>query len=90
MLPTSVSQILEQIFNAIVSLLAAWLFIKNLSDGTPEQVAKWGAAGSTVGTTAGVVTALLFMMMVYGMNRKGIRARVKSDRRHRENHMGIS
>ena len=60
MLPTSVSQILEQIFNAIVSLLAAWLFIKNLSDGTPEQVAKWGAAGSTVGTTAGVVTALLF------------------------------
>ena len=36
---TSVSQILEQIFNAIVSLLAAWLFIKNLSDGTPEQVA---------------------------------------------------
>ena len=88
MLPTSVSQILEQIFNAIVSLLAAWLFIKNLSDGTPEQVAKWGAAGSTVGTTAGVVTALLFMMMVYGMNRKGIRARVKSDRRHREKSYG--
>ena len=88
MLPTSVSQILEQIFNAIVSLLAARLFIKNLSDGTPEQVAKWGAAGSTVGTTAGVVTALLFMMMVYGMNRKGIRARVKSDRRHREKSYG--
>ena len=52
--------------NAAVSLLAAWLFIRYLSDGTAGQNAKWGAAGSTVGTTAGVVVALLFMLLVYG------------------------
>lgn len=88
MLPTSVSQILEQIFNAAVSLLAAWLFIKYLSDGTDGQTAKWGAAGSTVGTTAGVVVALIFMLLVYGLNRKGIRTRVERDRSHREQSYG--
>ena len=84
MLPTSVSQILEQIFNAGVSLLAAWLFIRYLSDGTDGQTAKWGAAGSTVGTTAGVVVALIFMLLVYGLNRRGIQRRVARDRAHRE------
>ena len=88
MLPTSVSQILEQIFNAAVSLIAAWLFIKYLSDGTDGQTAKWGAAGSTVGTTAGVVIALLFMLLVYGLNRRGIRMRVSRDRAHREESYG--
>ncbi len=28
------------------------------ADGTEDSIAKWGAAGSTVGTGAGVVTAL--------------------------------
>ena len=83
MLPTSVSQILEQIFNAAVSLI-----IKYLSDGTDGQTAKWGAAGSTVGTTAGVVIALLFMLLVYGLNRRGIRMRVSRDRAHREESYG--
>lgn len=71
MMPTSISQILEQIFNAAVSLIAAWMFIKYFADGTDGSVAKWGAAGSTVGTTAGVVIALLFMLLVYGVNRTG-------------------
>ena len=84
MLPTSVSQILEQIFNAAVSLLAAWGFIKVFSDGSANSVAKWGAAGSTVGTGAGVFTALLFMLMVYGVNYGSIQKRVRRDRRHRE------
>ena len=84
MMPTSISQILEQIFNAFVSILAAWLFIKNISDGSELSVAKWGAAGSTVGTGAGVVVALLFMLVVYGVNRKGIRARIRSDKTHEE------
>ena len=57
MLPTSLSQIIEQILNAAVSIGAAWLFIHFFSDGTKEGIAKWGAAGSTVGTGAGVVRA---------------------------------
>ncbi|MCD7866667.1 MAG: polysaccharide biosynthesis protein [Clostridiales bacterium] len=88
MMPTSVSQILEQIFNAIVSILAAWLFIRYISDGTEGDVAKWGAAGSTVGTTAGVVTALLFMLLVYGVNRKIMIRRARKDRLHKEESYG--
>ena len=84
MMPTSISQILEQIFNAIVSILAAWLFIKNISDGSELSVAKWGAAGSTVGTGAGVVVALLFMLFIYGMKRKEIRSRIQLDKTHEE------
>lgn len=84
MMPTSISQILEQIFNAAVSLAAAWMFIKYLSDGTDGSVAKWGAAGSTVGTTAGVVVALIFMLLVYGVNRRSIRRRVDNDFVHQE------
>ena len=84
MMPTSISQILEQIFNAAVSLIAAWMFIKYFADGTDGSVAKWGAAGSTVGTTAGVVIALLFMLMVYGVNRRAIARRVQKDHAHRE------
>ena len=82
MMPTSISQILEQIFNAAVSLIAAWMFIKYFADGSDGSVAKWGAAGSTVGTTAGVVIALLFMLLVYGVNRRNIKRRVAGDHYH--------
>ena len=88
MMPTSISQILEQIFNAAVSLIAAWMFIRYFADGTDGSVAKWGAAGSTVGTTAGVVIALLFMLMVYGVNHKAIKRRVAKDHTHREESYG--
>lgn len=84
MMPTSISQILEQVFNAVVSLLAAWILVEHVSDGTEGSIAKWGAAGSTVGTTAGVVIALLFMILVYSLNRGKIRMRVVRDRRHKE------
>ena len=88
MMPTSISQILEQIFNAAVSLIAAWMFIKYFADGTDGSVAKWGAAGSTVGTTAGVVIALLFMLLVYGVNRNAIKRRVRHDHYHEEESYG--
>ena len=88
MMPTSISQILEQIFNAAVSLIVAWMFIKYFADGTDGSVAKWGAAGSTVGTTAGVVIALLFMLLVYGVNRNAIKCRVRHDHYHDEESYG--
>lgn len=84
MMPTSISQILEQVFNAAVSLLAAWGFITAFADGTENSIAKWGAAGSTVGTGAGVVSALIFMLLVYGVNRGKIMHRVNRDHRHQE------
>ena len=84
MMPTSISQIIEQVFNAAVSLLAAWGFINVFADGTENSIAKWGAAGSTVGTGAGVVTALIFMLLVYGVNRGKIMHRVNRDHKHQE------
>lgn len=83
MMPTSISQILEQIINAIVSIVAAWLFIDLISNGKKAGIAKWGAAGSTVGTGAGVLVAFLFMLLVYGINRRGIRRRIESDKVHK-------
>ena len=58
------------------------MFIKYFADGSDGSVAKWGAAGSTVGTTAGVVIALLFMLLVYGVNRRNIKRRVAGDHYH--------
>ncbi len=63
MVPTAVSQVLEQIVNAIVSVLAAWLFIKWNADSLMKSA--WGAAGGTLGTCLGAFTALLLVMFVY-------------------------
>ena len=69
MAQTSVSQILEQIANAVVSVGAAYLLIQMFM-GTMEvpadqagQVmrATYGAVGSALGTGVGVLVALLFM-----------------------------
>lgn len=84
MLPTSLSQIIEQILNAAVSIGAAWLFIHFFSDGTKEGIAKWGAAGGTVGTGAGVLIALLFMAAAYEVNRKQIARHVGADQTGKE------
>lgn len=84
MLPTSLSQIIEQILNAAVSIGAAWLFIHFFSDGTKEGIAKWGAAGGTVGTGAGVLIALLFMAAAYEVNRKQIARHMRADQTGKE------
>ncbi|MDO4519833.1 MAG: polysaccharide biosynthesis protein [Eubacteriales bacterium] len=84
MMPTSVSQILEQIFNAIVSIVAAWALVHFVADGTEDSIAKWGAAGSTIGTSAGVVFALCFMLILYSGQKKAIRQRVEEDVTHKE------
>lgn len=131
MVQTSVSQILEQILNASVSIGAAYMLIFTTlgtadtyvlnedhtvslggqaveeaaqqalgEDGqpllTPEgeyvyvlteaqqawntQSATYGAMGSALGTGAGVITALLFMWAVYGMNKRTIYRRMDKDR----------
>ena len=71
MVPTSISQILEQIVNAVVSILAAWLFIRMAGSGADETTrAVRGAVGSALGTGAGVLTALVFMAVIYLKQRR--------------------
>lgn len=56
MVPTAVSQILEQMVNVAVSLIAAWQLLR-LHGGS----ASYGAAGGTLGTLAGALAALVLM-----------------------------
>lgn len=80
MMHTSLSQILEQILNAVVSIGAAYLLIKSVADSDETTQAVYGSAGSALGTGAGVVTALLFMFGMYMLNRKMLHKRAKYDR----------
>ena len=91
MIQTSVSQILEQIANCAVSIGAAYGLIM-MSVGTLEVSADpvventravYGAMGSAIGTGAGVVVALLFMLGIYGLNHKLIHTRIKRDKTKR-------
>ena len=79
---TSVSQILEQILNAAVSLGAAYGLIQVavLEEGDASTQAMYGAIGSALGTGSGVVVALLFMAVIYMMNRKMIKRRIEYDK----------
>lgn len=86
MLQTSVSQILEQILNAAVSMGAAYLLMRmavTAGKDTSTQ-AMYGAIGSALGTGSGVVIALLFMAVIYLMNRKVINRRIEHDRTETE------
>ena len=88
MAQTSVSQILEQIANAIVSVGAAYLLIKNVmgslevpaDEAGQVMRATHGAIGSALGTGAGVLVALLFMLGMYALNKKLIQGRIDRDR----------
>lgn len=132
MVQTSVSQILEQILNAVVSVGAAYLLIVvflsstdkytlnddySVSFGTEmvqevadtaldesgnvtyvlsEEQKAWntkhatyGAVGSALGTSVGVVAALLFMWGIYGLNKKTIHKRIARDRHEEEDYRSI-
>lgn len=88
MAQTSVSQILEQIANAVVSVGAAYLLIKGVMGSMEVPVdnagqvtrATHGAIGSAMGTGAGVLAALLFMLGMYALNRNIIHGRIRRDR----------
>lgn len=90
MLHTSISQVLEQIMNAAISILAARFLINMVIDEDSTTRAVYGSAGSAVGTGAGVVTGLLFMFAMYRLNRKIIRRRVERDQSwHEESYREI-
>lgn len=80
MIQTSYSQIVEQILNAVISVLAAHLLIGVVASESKTTQAVYGAAGSALGTGSGVVIALLFMLFVYAVNRKMLRDRISRDR----------
>jgi len=70
MMPTAISQVLEQIANAIVSIWAAYVLYKYgmkvgaILGNQENYAAAYGAAGGTLGTGIGALTALLFSCFV--------------------------
>ncbi|MFR3031500.1 MAG: polysaccharide biosynthesis C-terminal domain-containing protein [Blautia sp.] len=80
MMPTSLSQILEQVANACVALLMVHFMQVSFASASGSVQQRWGAAGATMGTGAGVLSALLLMLLIYGVNKKYIRKRIARDR----------
>lgn len=73
MIPSAVSQIIEQIVNAVVSVGAAYVLFaygKRIATvlGSKEHYdAAYGAAGGTLGTSAGALCGLAFIIFVFSM-----------------------
>lgn len=63
MVPTAISQIVEQIVNAAVSIAAAIYMVKRYA-GTPERDA-YGAAGGTWGTFIGACAGALILIGIF-------------------------
>lgn len=90
MIPSAFSQIAEQILNAIVSVVAAYmLFSYGLKVGAAtsnpkDYGAAYGAAGGTLGTFSGALLAFLFLLFVYFAYRKRLFKRLKRDRHKTE------
>lgn len=84
MTPTAVSQIIEQIVNAAVSLAGAALLYKvgdknATSAGEPMLGPAYGAAGATLGTVAGALFGFLFLVFIFALIRRQILRKVHRD-----------
>ncbi|MGN0164722.1 MAG: polysaccharide biosynthesis protein, partial [Lachnospiraceae bacterium] len=71
MVPTAISQIVEQIVNAVVSIAAAYFMLKIFADR--ENSLAYGAAGGTMGTLSGAVAALITLVIIYMISGKAIK-----------------
>ncbi len=71
MYPSAVSQVLEQLVNAFVSVLAAYFLasrgarIGKVLANEEGYRAAYGAAGAAIGTTVGAAVSLLFLYILY-------------------------
>ncbi len=86
MVPSAISQILEQIVNAIVSVWAAYSLYRYgtkvgaVLGNADNYAAAYGAAGGTLGTNLGSVAALLFLLVVFIIYMKAFKRRMRKNR----------
>lgn len=89
MVPTAVSQIMEQIVNAIVSIAGASI-LYDVGIAAGEKAGEellgpaYGAAGGTLGTVFGALFALLFLLFVFYAYSGRIRRQLFRDRTRRK------
>lgn len=62
MIPTSLSQIVEQVVHAAVSIWASWDFMNRFA--SRENPASYGAAGGTLGTLVGTLAAFVLLAVL--------------------------
>ena len=62
-IPTALSQLIEQIVNAVISILAGYILIRNFSDSA--KVNGYGAAGGTMGTAFGAFAGLILLVIIF-------------------------
>ena len=85
MIPTALSQIAEQIVNAIVSIIGASYLIEigkkaAQSKTDPSLPFAYGAAGGTLGTVSGALVGLLFLLAVFSMFYPTLKRRIRKDK----------
>lgn len=82
MIPTAVSQIIEQVVNAVVSVVAALFLMR--AHSASDNIAAWGAGGGTLGTAFGAAASLAFLAFIYIIYRPVIKKQIKRDTVHEE------
>lgn len=93
MIPTAISQIFEQVINAVISVVAAGVLFKigldsNRVYNTTGYPQAFGAAGGTIGTGAGALAALLFMLLLFSIYWPVVKRRKRRDRSKRTDSYG--
>lgn len=87
MIPSAVSQILEQIVNAVVSVGAAYILfgygkrVGGVLGNADMYSAAYGAAGGTLGTGIGAAVGLAFVLFVFSIYRPSMK---RAERRERK------
>lgn len=95
MIPTAISQILEQVVNAVVSIVGASYLFKMGAEAAkakknPSFAPAYGAAGGTLGTLVGAAAGLIFLIFVFKAYSRVIKRQLKKDRsRHHETYSEI-
>lgn len=85
MVPTAISQILEQIANAALSIICGFIFFDighnlDLVKGTDTYANAYAAAGVTVGTVAGAFIALLFFIVLFFMDKGQMKKKMRREK----------
>ncbi len=86
MVPTAISQVIEQIVNAIVSVVAASSFVRAALSEQPDLSASYGAMGGTLGTFAGAGIALVMFLILFFLQRKNRQEEMLQDDLASEDH----
>lgn len=89
MMPTAVSQIIEQLIRAVISIAGAGIFV-DMGTRAGEKAGEellgpaYGAAGATLGTVLGALIALVFLFFVVWAYRGKMNRQYRTDRSGKE------